>query len=58
MFDFINDKEKIEIVKKSGLRVSVGFDSHRHEDYDGFRVHKIYDILKDNSIPTIECFFH
>lgn len=54
VFDFINDKEKIDIVKKSGLRLSIGFDSHRHEDYDGFRVHKIYDFLKNNSIPTIE----
>ena len=54
VFDFINDKEKIAIVKKSGLRLSIGFDSHRHEDYDGFRVHEMYNFLKNNSIPTIE----
>jgi len=54
VLDFIKDKEKIDIVKKSGLCISIGFDSHRHEDYDGFRIHKMYDFLKSNSINTIE----
>ena len=52
--DFVNDKQKVEIVKKSGLRISIGFDCHHHEDYDGFRVHEMYDFLKNNSIPTVE----
>lgn len=52
--DFVNDKEKIEIVKKSGLCISVGSDCHRHEDYDGFMVHNMYDFLKNNSIRTVE----
>ncbi len=31
--DFFNDPEKQAIVRKSGARVSVGFDGHRVEDY-------------------------
>ncbi len=31
--DFFADEEKQEIVRKSGVRVSVGFDGHRVEDY-------------------------
>ena len=31
--DFFADEKKQEIVRKSGARVSVGFDGHRVEDY-------------------------
>ena len=31
--DFFADEKKQEIVRKSGVRVSVGFDGHRVEDY-------------------------
>ena len=31
--DFFADPKKQEIVRKSGVRVSVGFDGHRVEDY-------------------------
>ena len=31
--DFFADEEKQEIIRKSGVRVSVGFDGHRVEDY-------------------------
>ena len=31
--DFFADEKKQEIIRKSGVRVSVGFDGHRVEDY-------------------------
>ena len=31
--DFFADEAKQEIIRKSGVRVSVGFDGHRVEDY-------------------------
>ncbi len=33
MLDFFADEEKQNIVRRSGVRVSVGFDGHRVEDY-------------------------
>lgn len=52
--DFMMDKTKIDIVKKSGVYVSVGFDSHRMEDYDGYKVHTMYEFLKENGINTAD----
>lgn len=52
--EFMNNREKIELIKKCGVYVSVGFDSHRCEDYDGFRVHQMYDFLKNNGIKTAD----
>lgn len=54
VLDFMSDQEKIDLVKKSGVYVSVGFDGHRREDYDGFKVHAMYDFLKDNNIKTAD----
>lgn len=54
--EFMKDSRKADIVKKSGLCVSVGFDSHRFEDYDGFKVHEMYDFLKNNKIRIIDEF--
>lgn len=54
VYDFMNDKNKLDIVRKSGVCVSVGFDSHRIEDYNGYRVHSMYDFLKENGIKTFD----
>ena len=48
VFDFISDKEKQNIVKNAGAVISIGCDSHRCEDYDGFKVHAMYDFLNEN----------
>ncbi len=53
---FFKNEYEQEIVKKSGLMLCVGFDSHRHEDYDGSRVHFANRFLKDNNFRTIEGF--
>lgn len=54
VLDFMQDQGKMDIVKKAGLFVSVGFDGHRYEDYDGNKVHQMYDFLKNNQIKTID----
>ena len=54
VLDFMNDKEKQQIVKDAGVYISVGFDSHRYEDYDGIKVHEMYDFLKRNGFNTVD----
>ena len=53
VFDLISDKIKQDIVKKAGTVISIGCDSHRCEDYDGFKVHSMYDFLTDNGFETV-----
>ena len=53
----MNDIEKQKIVKASGLYISIGFDSHRCEDYDGARIHEMYDFLVDNEFNIVDEFF-
>jgi len=55
--DFMKDESRIEIIKQSGVYISVGFDGHDHRDYDGNRVHETYDFLKRNNIKTIDEIF-
>ena len=54
VLEFMQDKRKMEIVRNTKLFISVGFDGHRYEDYDGFKVHQMYDFLKNNQIKTID----
>ena len=54
VLDFMNDEEKQRIVREAGVYVSVGFDSHRCEDYDGNKVHQMYDFLKQKGIKTAD----
>lgn len=55
--DFISDPGKIEIVKKTGVCVSVGSDCHRCNEYCGHPVHEMYDFLISNGIKTIDKLF-
>ena len=54
VYDFMYDKAKLDIVKRSGVFISVGFDSHRMEDYDGYKVHSMYEFLIKNGIKTAD----
>jgi len=54
VLDFINDREKQKIIKDAGVYISVGFDSHRCEDYDGHKVYEMYRFLKQNKFNTID----
>lgn len=52
--DFFDNSELIEAVRKSGMKMSVGFDSHQLEDYDGDRVKAACRKLEELSIPMID----
>ena len=54
VLDFMNDSEKQQIIKDAGVYISIGFDSHRFEDYDGFKVHQMYDFLVEKDIKMID----
>ena len=55
--DFVNDPEKQAVVRDAGLYVSVGFDGHRREDYDGARVADMVKFLKNAGIHTADELF-
>jgi histidinol phosphatase-like PHP family hydrolase len=48
--DFFKDKQKQEIVKKSGVKLSVGFDSHIAKEYKPDRVKTANKLIKDMGI--------
>lgn len=55
--EFMRNEEHQRIVRESGLHISIGFDSHRCEDYDGYKVHEMYDFLKEKNIKTADMLF-
>jgi len=54
VLDFMKDNEKQNIIKEAGVYVSIGLDSHRCEDYDGYKAHQMYDFLVENNIKMID----
>lgn len=54
---FITALDEIIAVRESGVAVSVGFDSHRVEEYDGGRVRRMCEFLKQNGIRTADGLF-
>ena len=52
--DFFENRALIDAVKKSGIKMSVGFDGHRLEDYDANRVITACHRLEELSIPMIQ----
>ncbi len=55
--DFCTDSGKQEIIRKAGVPIAVGFDSHRIEDYDGERVHNMVAFLRENGFVTVDTLF-
>jgi len=51
--DFFADSTLIDAVKKSEIKLSVGFDGHRLEDYDAERVINACNRLEALSVPMI-----
>ena len=49
--DFKNRKEQQQIVKESGICLSVGFDSHRIGEYQEERVKNMCNFIQDLEIP-------
>jgi len=55
--DFVNDPVRQEIIRNAGVYISIGFDGHRREDYDGKRVHDMYDFLKEKGFRLVDELF-
>ena len=54
---FVTASEEIATVRESDVAVSVGFDSHRAEEYDGERVQRMCAFLEQSGIRTADEFF-
>ena len=54
VFDFMKDNAKMEIIKNSGVAISIGSDSHSCEEYDAFGLYQMYDFLKANHFKTFD----
>lgn len=53
--EFFRDEKIIDIVRKTGARISVGFDGHRREDYLPERVRKYNRLLDELGIKKPFC---
>ncbi len=51
--EFLSNEYQQDIVRKSGIELSVGFDGHRVEDYRPDRVINMYNFIKDRDIKTV-----
>ncbi len=54
MLRFLADEAEQELVRESGIRLSVGFDGHRVYDYDPSRVVHMNEFLQRNGFPLVE----
>ena len=52
--DFFRNATLIDAVKRSGMKMSVGFDGHRLEDYDADKVITACHMLEELSVPMIK----
>lgn len=55
--DLLRDKDKQRIVLESGLRIGIGSDCHRKEEYPTARLYEIYDFLAGNGFPMADEYF-
>ena len=53
MLNFFEDKEKQQIVRESGVRLSVGFDGHRIAEYRPDRVKEYCKKVHDAGIKLV-----
>ena len=51
---FLADPAEQDAVRRSGIRLSVGFDGHRVEDYAPERVLRMNRFLEENGFPVVE----
>lgn len=51
--EFFKNKQQQDIVKKSGLKLSVGFDNHIIHEYKGIRVRNACKLIKDMGISLV-----
>ena len=55
VLDFFNTPEQQEIIRKSGVKLSIGFDGHKVEDYRPDIVHQYCQKLIDLNLPFAFC---
>ena len=55
--EFLGNPERVALVKRAGTAISIGFDSHRHEEYNGERVHRANALLKELGLKTADGYF-
>ena len=51
--EFLKNKEQQELIKKTGVRLSVGFDSHLINEYKSERVKSVCSLIKQKGFPLI-----
>lgn len=54
MLRIYEDEQYRQIIRDSGIRLSVGFDGHRVRDYDPQRVIRMNEFLRNAGIPLVE----
>lgn len=50
VLEFYKNEEQQNTVRDSGIKISVGFDGHRYEDYDSERVKRMCAFLNEKNI--------
>ena len=50
---FVENKSLRDVVKESGVEISVGFDGHRMNEYRADRVKQMCDFLTSNNFPLV-----
>ena len=53
---FYESEEDVKAVRDSGIKIAVGFDGHRVEDYNPERVKKMCEYLEKNNIPQVNLY--
>lgn len=53
MLDFLNKPEITDIVRRSGVKLAVGFDGHRVYDYSPERVIRMNKFINEQGIETV-----
>jgi hypothetical protein len=51
VLDFFESEEQQDIIRRSGVRVSIGFDGHRCAEYLPNRIREYCEKLHDLGIP-------
>ena len=54
MLDFFKDEAKQDIIRRSGVKLSVGFDGHRVEDYLPDRIKNYCTAIENMGIPLVK----
>ena len=53
MTEFFKNKEQQEIVKRSGVKLSVGFDGHIAKEYKAQKIKTANTLIKAMGIPLV-----